>query len=175
MRTRNVLLIALFLVLPILLISPVKGEDMGLVRLHVIANSDSDYDQYVKLKVRDSVLKVSAEIPPEQIENSLPLLEDAARVTLASYGCNPSARVEFGRFDFPTKTYGNVTLPAGEYTAVRVIIGDGIGHNWWCVMYPPLCFTNETTAHFKDDSIYTLTQNGKPKFKVKLKILELFD
>ena len=170
------LILALFLLLPFVLITPADGEDMNIIRLHVIANSDSEYDQFVKLKVRDSVLAVSNTLSPEEIPHSLNLMEDVAKVTLASYGINPSARVQFGKFDFPTKSYGNITLPAGEYTAVRVLIGDGEGQNWWCVMYPPLCFTDEATAHFKDDIISKngLTQTGRPKFEIKFKLAELF-
>ena len=168
--------IAFFLILPFLLITPAGGEEMNLIRLHVIANSDSEYDQYVKLKVRDSVLAVSNALSPEDIPYSLNFIEDAAKTALASHGSNPSAKVQFGKFDFPTKSYGNITLPAGEYTAVRVIIGNGEGQNWWCVMYPPLCFTDQTTAHFKDDIISKngLTNSGRPKFEIKFKLLELF-
>ncbi len=168
--------IAFFLILPFLLITPADSEDMNIIRLHVIANSDSEYDQYVKLKVRDSVLALSNTLSPEEIPHSLNLMEDAAKVTLASYGINPSAKAQFGKFHFPKKSYGNITLPAGEYTAVRVVIGNGQGQNWWCVMYPPLCFTDETTAHFKDDIISKngLTKSGRPKFEIKFKLLELF-
>ena len=170
------LILTLFLLLPFLLITPAEGENMNIIRLHVIANSDSEYDQYVKLKVRDSVLAVSNTLDPEDIPYSLKLIEDTAKLTLATYGSNLSAKVQFGKFDFPTKSYGNITLPAGEYTAVRVIIGDGEGQNWWCVMYPPLCFTDETTAHFKDDIISKngLTNLGRPKFEIKFKIAEFF-
>lgn len=165
----------LFLLLPFLLITPADGESMNIIRLHVIANSDSEYDQYVKLKVRDSVLNISNSLERENIPCSLKLMEDAARLTLMSYGCDQHVKVQFGEFPFPIKSYGNITLPAGDYTAVRVIIGDGDGQNWWCVMYPPLCFTSETTAHFDKDFI---AKNGlptdRPQFKIKFKFLELF-
>ena len=169
-------LLALFLVLPFLFISPAEGEDMRIIRLHVIANSDSEFDQYVKLRVRDSVLAVSDSLEPEEIPCKLNLMEDAAKVTLASYGCDSTVKVQFGKFDFPKKSYGSVTLPAGKYTAVRLVIGEGLGQNWWCVMYPPLCFTDETTAHFDNDLITKngLTQSGRPKFEIKFKLAELF-
>ncbi len=170
---RNIIFLAVFLLLPFLLITPAEGENMELIRLHVIANSDSEYDQYVKLRVRDSVLEVSKSLEPDEIKYSLGLMEDAAKTTLYSYGCDYPVKAVFGEFDFPTKSYGNVTLPAGKYTAVRVIIGDGAGQNWWCVMYPPLCFTDETNAHFDSDLLPS--SSGSPKFKIKLKLLELFE
>ena len=176
---KNILL-ALFLLLPIFIVSPAKGEDLCLIRLHVIANSDSEIDQQVKLRVRDAVLEKASSLSlsenaEEKIMGSLTEFEDAAKVVLASYGFDYGAQALFGEFDFPTKSYGNVTLPAGKYTAVRVVLGEGEGQNWWCVMYPPLCFTSETTAHFKNDDAALLTSSGTPEFKVKFKRLELWE
>ena len=185
-RRRNILFFAFFLFLPFMLISPAEGEDFSseIVRLHVIANSDSEQDQFVKLRVRDAVLKAASTLSlesnaTEKIKNNTELLNDAAKVALASYGSDFSVKTQFGRFDFPVKSYGNITLPAGEYTAVRVIIGEGVGSNWWCVMYPPLCFTSETCAEFDEETVDLIT-NGlpdkdRPQFRVKFKFLELFE
>jgi len=180
MKKRNVIFLAVFLLLPIFLISPAQGESLDIVRLHIIAQSDDAYDQYIKLRVRDAVLNVANSLSinedaSEKIEKNLSLIEDAAKVVLASYGVDYSAHAQFGEFDFPTKTYGNVTLPAGKYTAVRIVLGNGSGQNWWCVMYPPLCFTGETTANFDKETVDLITKSGSPQFKIKFKILELLN
>lgn len=173
---QNAFILAALLFLPLIITTPVKGDDLGVIRLHVIANSDSELDQTLKLQVRDAVLDVSRCIPSSQIKNSLAALEDTARLTLLSHGFNMPVKAQFGKFKFPVRTYGNATLPAGEYSAVRIIIGEGAGKNWWCVMYPPLCFTDRTTAHFDKDFITKNgpTQSGRPNFKIKFKLAELF-
>lgn len=180
MKKIKIILFALFLILPLFIIAPDDGDSLNLVRLHVIASSDGDYDQYVKLRVRDAVLEKAASLPimenpAEVIETNLSLIEDAAKVTLASYGMDYSAKAVFGEFDFPEKSYGNITLPAGKYTAVRIILGKGAGKNWWCVMYPPLCFTDETTANFRSDTLDLITKSGSPRFKIKFRLLEIFE
>ena len=120
------------------------------VRLHVIANSDSEADQALKLRVRDRVLTLAERILSDadsreeavaELEDALPALERAAEEEIAArgYGYGVSARLE--RAEFPHKTYGDFALPAGEYTALRVVIGEGKGQNWWCVVFPPLCTT----------------------------------
>ena len=119
------------------------------VRLHVIANSDSDADQALKLQVRDRVLEAAAEAcagagnaqeAVDLLRQALPELETAAEeaVTAAGADCPVSASLEDDVW-FPTKTYDGFALPAGEYEALRVVIGSGQGQNWWCVAYPPLC------------------------------------
>lgn len=124
-----------------------KGISSGIVRLHIIANSDSSTDQKVKLAVRDEVIEAQSELFPDGVKRKLTNKEkqnitSVALGVLEDYGVGYGARVETGRFYFPTKEYENITLPAGEYDAVRVVLGEGKGKNWWCVMYPPLCFTN---------------------------------
>ena len=119
----------------------------GIVRLHIIANSDSSVDQKVKLAVRDEVIGAQSELFPDGVKRRLTNEEkqniaSVALDVLKDYGMGYGARVETGKFYFPTKEYENVTLPAGEYDAVRVVLGEGKGKNWWCVMYPPLCFTD---------------------------------
>ncbi|MBQ2062704.1 MAG: stage II sporulation protein R [Oscillospiraceae bacterium] len=120
------------------------------VRLHVIANSDSEADQALKLRVRDRVLAMTEDILKDadsreealaELASALPALERAAAQEIAAqgYGCGVTARLE--RAEFPRKTYGDFALPAGEYTALRVVIGAGEGRNWWCVVFPPLCTT----------------------------------
>ena len=120
-------------------------------RLHILANSDSQEDQAVKLKVRDAIIDALGEMDGaqdrEQAEayitaHQTELIEVANQV-LAENGFGYTARAYLGRFEFPDKTYGDVTYPAGEYDALRLVLGQGDGQNWWCVMFPPLCIVNE--------------------------------
>ena len=151
--------------------------DGEIVRLHVIANSNSEADQRLKLKVRDAVLEAAgdeiSEAKTEEglnraVKNRLSLIETAAAKVIADEGGKYGVTAEFGVFEFPARTYGNITYPAGEYNAVRIVIGEGAGNNWWCVLFPPLCFTDESytaTANIPEE-------NGK-KFEAKFKIAEV--
>ena len=116
-----------------------------MIRLHVIANSDSDADQALKLRVRDAVLARATELLTQsedmadawaRLDTSLSDLEQAA--SAACGGAYP-VRAELGEAEFPLKEYDGFALPAGRYPALRVVIGEGAGRNWWCVVYPPLC------------------------------------
>ncbi|MDP4159592.1 MAG: stage II sporulation protein R [Bacillota bacterium] len=120
-----------------------------LIRFHVLANSDSDQDQALKRAVRDAILK---EVSPKlAVSKSLnesrqilkkvcPEMEDIAHKVIKAWGKDYLVHTEYGHFSFPTKSYGTLVLPAGNYEAVRVVIGEGQGSNWWCVLFPPLCF-----------------------------------
>jgi len=123
-----------------------NGKD--LIRFHVIANSDSTFDQSVKLAVRDSVIEEVNTILNEassKQEAQMLLAEHKdeiikkANAVLKQHHCYYGADAVLGTSSFPTKTYGDLTLPAGEYDAFRIILGEGKGKNWWCVLYPPLC------------------------------------
>lgn len=136
----------------------------NLTRLHIIANSDSEPDQAVKLKVRDAALnqireKINSENGIENIINELPELEKTANKTLLENGFNYTAKAMYGKFDFPKKTYKNMTLPAGEYYGVRIVLGNGDGHNWWCVLYPPLC-TSDTNTMTLDEKSQAMLQDS---------------
>jgi stage II sporulation protein R len=125
------------------------------IRLHVVANSDSEADQDLKRAVRDAVLN---EVTPlftgvasqaealTAIDQATPQIQQAAAAVVAGRGQHYPVRVELGRFTFPGKAYGALFLPAGEYMAVKVLIGESAGANWWCVLFPPLCFTDWTTG-----------------------------
>ena len=121
-----------------------------MIRLHVIANSDSDADQTLKLCVRDAVLCRAEEILRQsanmtearaRLRDSLPDIGDAAAQELAAQGSGYAVSIALEDTEFPRKTYDGFALPAGEYLALRVVIGAGEGRNWWCVVYPPLCTT----------------------------------
>lgn len=140
----------------------------NLIRLHIIADSDSDADQNVKLQVRDAVLKSIGdkmsvsdkdECKIEIIEN-LDEVEKIADEVLRENGFNYTSHAEYGKFYFPEKSYKSMTLPAGEYYGVRIVLGSGQGHNWWCVMYPPLCF--------KEGEEVTLSRESEKILREKL-------
>ena len=136
----------------ILLLSCISARAQEPFRLHIIANSDGTADQKVKLLVRDAILEDTADQTTacrdkQQAEHymreHLSELEACANQVLAENGFGYTAQAYLGRFEFPDKTYGDVTYPAGEYDALRLVLGQGEGQNWWCVMFPPLCIVNE--------------------------------
>ncbi|MCD3350925.1 stage II sporulation protein R [Clostridium botulinum D/C] len=140
-----------------------------LIRFHVIANSDSTEDQALKLKVRDEILEyISPKLKnSKSIEESRKIIEENSEVinaiakkTIQKNGYTYTVKTKLSHENFPVKTYGDVTLPQGNYEAYRVIIGNGKGHNWWCVMFPPLCFTDITKGQVelqKTDEMMTKT------------------
>ena len=164
----------------------------NLIRLHIIANSDSEEDQGIKLTIRDAVLKEEGKNLTSQNEQAcirsvkerLPQIERLANSVLQENGFPYAAHAVYGKFDFPKKEYKNMTLPSGKYYGVRIILGEGAGHNWWCVMYPPLCMMNDTEAVLSEKSERILKENLKPetydiitgndgKTEVKFKIVEV--
>lgn len=120
----------------------------NLIRLHVVANSDRPTDQAVKLEVRDAILQASGNLfngqaPGDAVETvkaNLPLFKRVAENVLKAYGYDYPVEAEYGVFTFPERAYGPLVLPAGDYQAVRVVLGDGKGANWWCILFPPLCY-----------------------------------
>lgn len=126
------------------------------IRLRILANSDLDGDQNVKRLVRDEVNKeitnwvsnlTSQDEAKAVIKEGLPELQKIAEDVVAAEGMDQSVKVEFGKVDFPTKLYGQYLYPAGEYEAVLITLGKGEGANWWCVLYPPLCFLDFSTGN----------------------------
>lgn len=141
-------------------------EDISskLIRFHVIANSDGELDQELKLKVRDEVLEYIQPILRESasLEESREILRDKddeilaiADKVIADNGYSYKVESTLSKEYFPVKTYGNITLPQGEYEAYRIVIGSGEGQNWWCVMFPPICFVDIT----KGEIAYEETEN----------------
>ena len=129
-----------------------REEVMGFVRLHVVADSDDPVAQALKLEVRDACLSRARELLSEcadadaawqTVNAHLGELSEAAKARAGECGWEGTVRVEVGMFDFPTRAYGDVTLPAGRYRAMRVVIGSGEGRNWWCVLYPTLCMPED--------------------------------
>jgi len=160
------------------------NEDLaeGIVRLHIIAASDSEEDQEVKLKVRDRVLeKMSRASEKGEIKDALSEFQKTANEVLEEEGFDYGAVAEYGVFDFPTKKYENFALPKGKYEAVRIKLGAAEGQNWWCVLFPPLCYVDAATEEgeellketFGDN--YDLVKDEKLNVKIKFKIVELFN
>lgn len=124
-----------------------------IIRFHVIANSDTTEDQTLKLKVRDEVLKyISPKLKDSKnidesrkiLDKNNEVIKEIARKVIKENGYEYEVTTTLSHENFPVKSYGNITLPQGNYEAYRIIIGSGKGHNWWCVMFPPLCFTDIT-------------------------------
>lgn len=157
------------------------------LRLHVLANSDSAEDQALKLKVRDRVLAESAAVlgsassraeAEERAARALPRLREAAADEVKRQGYDYPVGVELTNMYFTTRQYGDVTLPAGSYDALRVTVGSGRGHNWWCVIFPPMCLP---AAEAPEELQDVLNRNemeiveGKSGYVLKFKTVELYE
>lgn len=163
-------------------------------RLHVIANSDSEEDQNLKYKVRDNLIEymnsicIDAKTKEEAIEIAKNHSEDfynIAKQTIIDEGYSYDVNVEIGNFSFPTKQYGDIALPSGYYDALRVTIGEANGQNWWCVMFPPLCFVNISSGVVPDESknlmknelseeeYAIISDNDSSEIQFKFKLIEL--
>lgn len=170
-----------------------SAEDMEIyentVRLHVIANSDSEHDQSVKLFVRDRVLSelqillaetASTEEAVAVIEENLDHLRAVCDETLEALGEEMTAELYLKQEKYPTRHYENISLPAGVYQSLQIRIGDADGRNWWCVLFPTLCTSAAKTeaalikTGFSSDQIGVLMGGENPKYKLKFKILEFF-
>lgn len=161
-----------------------------MIRLHVIANSDTAEDQALKLQVRDAVLVQATEIlenaadmeeAQRTLQQVLPELEATAAEVVKEKGCayRVSARLE--RTEFPEKVYDGFALPAGEYLALRLVIGEGAGQNWWCVVFPPLCMTAATdleetavAAGMAEEDLALMTEENTG-YVLKFRSLELWE
>lgn len=157
------------------------------LRIHILADSDSDYDQNLKLMVRDKILEYtdglysdvsSKEEAIKITETHINEIISQAEATLRENGCNKKVNAEICNMDFNTRYYGDITMPSGNYTALRVTIGSGEGKNWWCVMYPSLClYTSADTKTLEDELSEEQYEviTDTPKYEFKFKILEYFD
>lgn len=157
----------------------VNGISENILRFHVIANSDSAEDQRVKLKVRDTILETyrSSMLLCKNRNEAIKFLDEKrdtiikiADNVLQSNNKEYKATASIGDFPFPPKVYGDIVLPAGKYTALKVILGKGGGKNWWCVMFPPLCFIDMTTGYTTEESDKSLSKVISPKILNNIKI-----
>ena len=174
--------------------SVINNIQKNVFRLHVIANSNSEEDQNLKYLVRDKVLKYINSISNENNskEEALKIAIDnkeeikkIAKEVIKNNGYNYDVNINIGNFPFPTKSYGDISFPAGFYDALKIEIGDAKGQNWWCVMFPPLCFVDVTSGIVPEESKNTLKENlsyeeyellsqDSEKFDFKFKIVEMF-
>lgn len=171
--------------------SVVGDLQSNMIRLHIIAQSDSEEDQAVKLKVRDALLdsigeklsNTDREQCARDIAENLGEIEKIADSVLFENGFSYKSKAEYGKFYFPQKNYQSVTLPAGDYYGIRITLGEGNGHNWWCVMYPPMCVKEDGSVTMSgesekqlretlDSETYEIITKKKEK-QVKFKIVEL--
>lgn len=195
-RTRRILELALGLGLAAALIwgnvSLHRQQALAdrVVRLHILANSDSEEDQALKLQVRDRVLDRAAEILTESADRAaaeralraaLPELESLAADEIARRGYDYPVTAELADTAFPTREYDGFSLPAGRYLALRLVIGAGEGHNWWCVVFPPLCTAVSSdlaqtamAAGLTEDDMQLITESDNG-YVLKFKSIELWE
>ena len=162
----------------------------SVIRLHVIANSDSEVDQELKLCVRDEILKSASsmldgcntrEQAIARVSDNLCTIEERAAELLADKGYPYSVSVELSEEEYPTKNYESFCFPSGEYLSLRVNIGEAQGQNWWCVLYPPMCLSaaseSEAIAQvgLTDAQYSMITETEGAKYKVRFKILEAIE
>ena len=159
------------------------------VRLHVLANSDSEEDQALKLRVRDRVLERATELLEQSadrqeaealLRGNLLELENLAAEEIAAAGYDYPVTAELTDTTFPTREYDGFTLPAGEYLALRIVMGEGAGQNWWCVVFPPLCTTasadvpaSALAAGLTQEDVNLITE--EPGYVLKFKTVELWE
>ena len=177
---------------------PVHGEGEiydTVVRLHVLANSDSDSDQELKLKVRDEIIKVVSPAVSDcktqseailAINGIMDELESAAERVVYENGFDYDVNITLGEEYYPTKNYESCAFPEGKYVSLKVCIGQAKGQNWWCCLFPPLCLSAASPSTSKQneeafisvgltsDQYKIITENDTPKYKVRFKILETF-
>lgn len=159
------------------------------VRLHILANSDDEADQALKLEIRDKLLLTygnslavgaTAEEVKTNLEAMIPEIEAETNAWLCEAGISYRARVVLGTEWYETREYEDFVMPRGSYTSLRVILGKGEGHNWWCVMFPPLCLDMAIEEEESDDAILSYTDSeirlirDNDTYRIKFKILELF-
>ena len=157
------------------------------LRLHVLANSDSEEDQALKLAVRDRILQEGSAVMDgvsnkedaiEAAKEAIPALEKAAQEEIRERGYSYPVSIAIEKVYFPTRQYGDTTLPAGKYDALRVVIGSGEGHNWWCVLFPALCLpaaedTPELSEVLTPGELDTV--QGGEKYEVRFKLWEMYE
>ncbi len=171
------------------MVQEARQKDLAsqVIRLHVLAASDSEEDQTNKLAVRDAVLAAAqpivdgaktAEEAKELLSDALPDLAAAGETALRDAGCAYAVTATLSVDHFPTREYEDFSLPAGNYTALRIVIGEGEGHNWWCVVFPPLCMgsvTEETAESFLTEDAVKLITEDNEDYVLRFKALELWD
>lgn len=176
-------------------ILPVHGEEKiydAVIRLHVLANSDSEEDQALKMQVRDAVLTVATEAlegcadreeAAARLHEQIPTLTKTAEETLKNLGCEDRVTVTLSKEDYPTRNYESFCFPSGEYLSLRIMIGQAQGQNFWCVLFPPLCMSAATVTEeeaeeefiqvgLSKDQYAIITETENTKYRLRFKFLE---
>lgn len=190
------LLVSIFILFTISSYAKTISQDLSnnFFRLHILANSDSEADQALKLKVRDNIIeymntisydglskKEAINLTSQNLDNFKKIAED----TIQKEGYSYPVSLEIGNFYFPTKEYGNVSLPAGYYDALKIEIGEAKGKNWWCSLFPPLCFVDISSGVIDEEAEEELKNNlteeefaiitsNSDTVKFKFKLIEVF-
>lgn len=188
--------VVLLFVLCLISVLPVHGEAKiydTVVRLHVLANSDSEQDQALKLQVRDEVLRItgpmlkgcdSRERAEEILREGLAEIEQVAKEAVRARGCDYPVSVRLGQEEYPTRSYESCCFPSGTYLSLQVCIGEAEGKNWWCVLFPPLCLSaagagdgqsNEEafiSVGLTGEQYRVITETDQVKYRVRFKVLE---
>jgi len=190
--TLTVCVCVIFVIIGLL---PVHGEAEiydSVLRLHVVANSDSEYDQALKLCVRDKVIKEVEKYTPdcadidearESVLTKLDNIAEVARDEVARLGYDYPIEVRLGEEEYPTKTYASLCFPSGKYLSLQVLIGEAEGQNWWCVLFPPLCLDAATRSNedafiavgLTTEQYKIITETDTPTYEARFKILELLE
>ena len=195
---KRLLIVTLVLCVLLLFVGlfPIHGEAEiydTVVRLHVLANSDSEEDQALKLRVRDAILEVTSPLladcktqaEAEEILNAhRDELQAAAEGVIAQAGRTDAVEILLDTEEYPERNYDSVCFPSGSYLSLRVCIGDAVGKNWWCCVFPPLCLGASTVSSEDAEDAFIsvgltpsqykiITESDKPVYKVRFKLLEL--
>ena len=198
MKIFRILIVLSVVCLVVVSVLPIHGEDgiyENVIRFHVVANSDSEADQALKLQVRDAVLEFCAPVlgecqsRAEAVDAVLSIrdeIEVVATETLLAAGCDDGVRVELGEEIYPEKRYESLCFPSGTYLSLRILIGEAEGQNWWCVLFPPICMSAATASKeaaeeafiavgFTPEQYRIITETDRVNYKIKFKLLEFFE
>ncbi len=190
-------IITVCLIVALIGLLPVHGEEKiydSVMRLHVVANSDSEADQALKLSVRDAILlrsdliSADCETLDEAKERTLANLEEiqkCAEAEIERLGYSYDVEVRLCEENYPTKTYGSLCFPSGKYLSLQVLIGEASGANWWCVLFPPLCLDAASKPQTNEDAFIAvgltpeqykvITETDEPTYEARFKILEAIE
>ena len=189
------LIVAVCIVFVIVGLLPVHGEAQiydNVLRLHVLANSDSEQDQALKLCVRDKIISLmnelcadcsTLEMASARVEDNIDLLRQCAQDEVVARGYEYGVEVALCEEEYPTKTYASLCFPSGKYLSLQVRIGEAQGQNWWCVLFPPLCLEAASKQQTDEDAFISvgltkdqysiITETDSPTYEARFKLLEL--
>ena len=200
MKLKKILLIVLLFLLYFVFYSISYSHSVSsdleekIFRLHIIANSDSEEDQRLKIYVRDCVIDYLNSFNFETKDQMISFIEDnkselnmVVREAITRTGYSYNSSIEIGKEFYPLKKYNNLILPSGNYDGLKIKIGNANGHNWWCVLFPPMCLIDESTCKLPEDSLQLLddsispetksliSKTSHPSYKFKFKIVDFFN